>query len=163
MQELNSYLVKICYLQWWKGICGLEDPQQCKLHALPVLCLRKQDLAIKRMWRSLWISAGKTRTKRWKRTWECCWKDKHKGLFTRRTNWKSTAKLSCFYFVLLHISFFGCRRKSMDALRYVISRHFWLSSQVWFLFFWNSLRFLSCFLYRLAAAFPRLFFPVVEF
>lgn len=51
----------------------------------------------------------------------------------------------------------------MDALRYVISRHFWLSSQVWFLFFCYSLKFLFFSLYRLAAAFPWFFFPVVEF
>lgn len=26
--------VEICYLQWWKGIFGLEDPQQCKLYEI---------------------------------------------------------------------------------------------------------------------------------
>ena len=87
----------------------VRRPLTVQTACVTVLCFRKQDLEIKKAWRLLLIAPSdirrkKKRTKQWKRTWEWCCKYEHKGLFTRRTNWKSTAKLICFYVVLPRLS-----------------------------------------------------------
>lgn len=56
---------------------------------------------------------------------------------------------------------FGCKRESTDALRHVISEHFWLALQDFFLV-WLVCDF--CFsLYRLAVGFPQFLFSIVQF
>lgn len=56
---------------------------------------------------------------------------------------------------------FGCKRESTDALRHVISEHFWLALQDFFLV-WLVCDF--CFsLYRLAVGFAQFLFSIVQF
>lgn len=117
----------------------VRRPPAVQTASITVLCFRKQGPVIKRTWRSLWIAPSRIRRKKQNQAMK-----ENMGMvlkeWTQRTlHQKNKLKVYCKVGLLLFCAtahyFFGCRRKSADALRYVISRHFWLSSQVWSFFF----------------------------
>lgn len=117
-------------------------PSTVQIAHVTVLCFRKQDLEIKRALRLLWIASFHIRIKKKNQAMK-----ENMGMmlqeWTQRTlHQKNKLKVYCKVDLLLfHATahhFLVAEEKSMDALRHVISRHFWPSSQfflVWLVVF----------------------------